>query len=301
MTSSAAIPTVTIGMPVFNGARYLEAAVSSALEQDYPDLEVVIADNGSSDQTVEIARSFAERDPRVRVYQHSENLGAARNYNFVVDEARGRYFRWLAHDDLCGPGLVRQAVELLDSRPDCVLAFARTRYVDDEARTIRDEGPIRWNGSSRVSRLESLLADASDSHLHRCGPVLGFIRTDVLRRTGRIAPHNSSDKTLLVELALHGDWAEISEHLQLRRLHEGNSLAVAKSDADIAAWFDPRHHGKYPMPRTRLFRSYLSAINRTSMPTSERLSCLRVLAGLFRKEWRVIGGEVKIRLRQAMG
>ena len=121
MTSSAAIPTVTIGMPVFNGARYLEAAVSSALDQDYPDLEVVIADNGSSDQTVEIARSFAERDPRVRVYQHSENLGAARNYNFVVDEARGRYFRWLAHDDLCGPGLVRQAVELLDSRPDLSL------------------------------------------------------------------------------------------------------------------------------------------------------------------------------------
>ena len=79
MTSAA--PRVSIGLPVFNGERYLARAIDSILAQDYADFELIVSDNASTDRTAEICRDHAERDPSVRYVRNARNLGAGPNYD----------------------------------------------------------------------------------------------------------------------------------------------------------------------------------------------------------------------------
>ncbi len=93
MTSGA--PRVSIGLPVFNGERYLARAIDSILAQDFRDLELVVCDNASTDRTAEICAAYARRDPRVRYHRNPRNLGAGPNYDRCFHLARGEYFKWI--------------------------------------------------------------------------------------------------------------------------------------------------------------------------------------------------------------
>ena len=113
-------PPLTVGLPVYNGERFLAGAIESILEQTYGDLELLVSDNASTDATEEICRDFARRDSRMRYHRHSKNCGGAWNFNFVVHRAESRLFRFAAHDDL-------QPVEILHELADgpVTLGFAK--------------------------------------------------------------------------------------------------------------------------------------------------------------------------------
>lgn len=289
-------PRVTVGLPVYRGERFLQQAIDSVLQQSFGDFELLISDNASDDRSQEIARAACERDARVRFLCQAQNLGAAPNYNLLVREARGEFFKWTAHDDLIAPDFLGRCVEALDrAGPDSVLAFARQRTIDAEGRTLSElEDDCPWRGGPAHVRLEDLLGDRMRSFLHTCHPVVGLIRTKSLRRTRMIASFPSSDAALLVELALHGDWAVVDEPLFWRRLHEGTSLSANRDAAQVAEWFDTRNRTRAPLGRSRLFASHLSALRRAPLPAAEKLRCLPVLWRRFwRSEWRVIGGELK--------
>ena len=96
-------PRVSIGLPVFNGDKYLADVLDSLLSQSYPHFELIISDNASTDKTAEICRGYINKDSRIRYIRHPENMGAAWNYNHVVGLAQGEYFKWAAHDDLYHP------------------------------------------------------------------------------------------------------------------------------------------------------------------------------------------------------
>ena len=93
-------PRVSIGMPVYNGEKYLEEAIQSILAQTYSDFELVISDNASTDKTQEICLEYAARDSRVRYHRNEKNLGAAPNYNRTFELSTGQYFKWADYDDL---------------------------------------------------------------------------------------------------------------------------------------------------------------------------------------------------------
>lgn len=91
-------PLVSIGMPVYNGEKYIRQALDSLLAQDYGHFELIISDNASTDGTPEICREYAARDSRIAYYRNQENMGAAWNFKRVLDLAAGEYFMWLPHD-----------------------------------------------------------------------------------------------------------------------------------------------------------------------------------------------------------
>jgi glycosyltransferase involved in cell wall biosynthesis len=117
-------PRVSIGLPVYNGERFLKDALDSILSQTYRDFELIISDNASSDHTEEICRRYAARDERVRYYRYDNNVGAARNFNRVFQLSRGEYFKWAAHDDICSPGFLQRCVKILDSDTAVVVCFS---------------------------------------------------------------------------------------------------------------------------------------------------------------------------------
>src|SRR5665647_2102507 len=85
-------PLVSIGMPVLNGAKYIAEAIDSILAQRYSNLELIISDNASSDETATICQEYCAEDRRVRLYTQSQEIGAIANFASVLETARGEYF-----------------------------------------------------------------------------------------------------------------------------------------------------------------------------------------------------------------
>ena len=196
------MPKVTVGVPVFNGERFVERALRSFLDQDFDDLEVIVADNASTDATLEICHDVASTDPRVQILTSERNRGAAPNFNRLVDVAKGSYFKWAAHDDWCSPDLISATVAALEAHPDAVLSYAPMGVEDDAGQIFRWKDQVLPDLESPDVRRrcrEMLWHLADPTQL-----VFGLMRTDVLRRTGRIPNAPEPDRVLLNELVLYG-------------------------------------------------------------------------------------------------
>lgn len=122
MSESMATPLVSIGVPVYNGARCIGQALEHLLAQTYPHVELVICDNASTDDTGAICQAYAARDARVRYYRNPTNVGVINNYRLAVARSRGTYFMWGAADDRKPPTAVAACVCALQSQPAAVMA-----------------------------------------------------------------------------------------------------------------------------------------------------------------------------------
>jgi glycosyltransferase involved in cell wall biosynthesis len=100
MNETGSKPLVSIGMPVYNGEKYIRQALDSLLAQDYGHFELIISDNASTDGTAEICREYVAKDDRIRYCRNETNLGAVRNFNRVFELSSGKYFMWAATDNM---------------------------------------------------------------------------------------------------------------------------------------------------------------------------------------------------------
>jgi glycosyltransferase involved in cell wall biosynthesis len=285
-------PLVTVGVPTYNGERFLGETLKSLLTQDLDDLEIVISDNGSSDGTERICRR-AEGDPRVRYHRSPLNRGAAWNYNNVLSLAQGRYFKWAADDDLCQPTFLRRCVEALEREgPRTVVAWPQTILIDESGAEMgaMDDANLEVRSTDPVQRLSSVLQNRFEWH-----PVFGVVRTEVLRSTGGIGAFIYADVALLAELALLGMFRQVPEPLFLRRYHQGRSLMANPSFHAHAAWYDPANaRQRAVFPNARLVRELLGRTARSPLTTGDHLRAAGVvIRDWAAPHWRHIGGEVK--------
>jgi glycosyltransferase involved in cell wall biosynthesis len=270
---------VTVGLPVYNGEPYLVQAIESLLGQTYADFELIISDNASTDGTWAICRDFERRDPRVRCQRNDVNLGAAANYNRLVGMARGEYFKWASHDDICEPKFLESCLEVLDADPSVVLCYPKTRIIDEEG---RDKGPyedgLHLMSSSRHERFRDVMFREAGE----CNAVFGLIRTDVLKKTGLIGSFQASDMILLSELALHGNFHELPDALFQRRDHPQTSIRANVTSGQRAAWFDPKKAQKAQLPYCRWALEYHRVIRRSKTGVGDGLRCYWYLSKWIR-------------------
>ena len=266
------MPRVSIGLPVYNGERFVADAVASVLGQTFQDIELIISDNGSTDRTAEICRDFAARDPRVVFHRSEANRGAAWNFNRVCDLAGGELFKWAAADDVLEPTYLARCVEELDADPGVVLCHSRSGRMDAQGGR---EGEYRFEMRRDAPRARERFRDLIVVR-HDCIDVFGVMRLAVLRRTPRIGAYVGSDRVLLGELSLHGKLREIPEVLFWRRAHDENSVCLDER-SDRLAWFDPALAGKISMPHWRILREYLAAVGRAPLGPWARLGCAHQL------------------------
>lgn len=270
-------PVVSIGLPVYNGENFLRTAIESILSQTYDNLELIISDNASTDATEQICRSYASQDARVRYIRHGVNRGASFNFNYVVQEARGRYFKWHAHDDGCLPGYLAACVEAFEAAPDSVvLCQCRTVLIDEDGRPYADYGQERENieHDRPHRRLQQLIDE-----LRLCTYVFGLIRTETLRQTRLIDRFVSADVVLLVELVLRGKFLMLQEFSQLRRVHPESSRFRNVDVGDLREWFDPNAKGVWINPRLKYGVECLRSIRRAPLPMVDRMRCFAAFMG----------------------
>jgi glycosyltransferase involved in cell wall biosynthesis len=122
------IPLVTVGIPTFNGAKKIEKAVRSVLEQGYPRLELIISDNCSTDNTRNICESLARTHPCIRFFAQERNVGMMPNFEFVLSRASADLFMWLSDDDYLEKGILARYVRFLAENPDYALVSGTIRH-----------------------------------------------------------------------------------------------------------------------------------------------------------------------------
>lgn len=279
---------VSIGLPVYNGENLVAEALESLVSQSFEDLEIVVADNASTDRTLEIVREFAARDPRIIVLSSDRNRGAAWNYNRVLDACSGEYFRWQAHDDRVLPAATERCVQALDDDPGAVLAHPYTRLIEASGRLVRDyPDDLGAVGDDPAARLRSTV-----QRLTYCHPVFGLVRRDALQRTARIAPFVGSDVTLLYELSLYGRFAVVPEYLFVAR--QANSIRANPTKRSLTAWFDPDRSRRPPVPVDHAWATAV-AIARAPLGGADKARCAAVLATVWPQEY---GRRVRRRRRR---
>lgn len=129
--ADGSIPAVSIGLPVFNGAPMLDAAIGTLLAQDFGDFELLISDNASTDGTQAICERYSAADRRIRYVRQPQNLGPLPNFLFLARHARADLFLWAADDDTRSPDFLRRTVEFMRANPDFVGAIPPTRFEGD--------------------------------------------------------------------------------------------------------------------------------------------------------------------------
>jgi glycosyltransferase involved in cell wall biosynthesis len=167
----------TIGVPVYNGAGNLAECLGCLSDQTESDIEIVVSVNKSSDNSLDIARAAAARDPRIRLLEQTETIPAMQNFASVLDACRTPYFLWRAHDDLSAPNYVATLADALDRTPDATLAvgdFKQRVYRGPKLRREDDVPfPDRPDG-----RFDAMLHDLEH---FQSSWIYGLWRTDALR------------------------------------------------------------------------------------------------------------------------
>jgi glycosyltransferase involved in cell wall biosynthesis len=194
-------PLISIGMPVYNGGEDLRRALESILAQTHAGFEVIISDNASTDGlTRELTEEYARRDARIRLTRQPANLDILANFLWVLEQARGEYFMWAAHDDAWSPNFVERLAKALDGTPDAALATPAT-CVERSSPTgglVRLNVPAAPNGDLWKT-LDVFFRD------NICVWIYGMYRTAWLRQAapelGRY-PHNRGDRFFLYGLIL---------------------------------------------------------------------------------------------------
>lgn len=290
------VPTASIGVPVYNGEKYLANALNALLQQDFEDFEIIVADNASTDATPEICRSFAARDSRIRYIRNERNLGLAANHNVAFRASRGKYYKWAAHDDECAPAMLSRFVQEMESAsPSTSLVYSYCAYIDDEGNVIGgDVDGIACDAPQPHRRLSYLLR-----HVHMYGSAYGLIRAEILRRTRLHGLFPGSDRVLLAELAMLGPLIEVSEPLVRIRQHGGRTFTAHSSNNALYELFTPGKVGdrkKLSIER-RIELELVRGALAIPLAPKDRILCL--LTAMAKPQWenfRAFGGRQRRRL-----
>jgi glycosyltransferase involved in cell wall biosynthesis len=247
-------PLVTLGMPVYNEVRYIKETLDNLLLQTYPNIELIIADNGSTDGTSEIIAQYAAAHPHIRHIRHPQNIGQHTNFNNLPHAAKGVYFCWASGHDLLDPDFVTQSVAVLESDPKIVLAYPRTINMTKEGKPTREK--VREFDITKMTaqqRFREVMWRVD------CNYVYGMFRLQPMLESKLFQVFPACDRVFLAEMAVKGTFAPVDtfkyyrmsrEHVQtelekrhriMGYLHPGKTFSDAELEKN--SFYEPTQRG----------------------------------------------------------
>jgi glycosyltransferase involved in cell wall biosynthesis len=203
---------LTIGMPLYNNAKTLPAALDCLLAQTFADFRIVASDDASTDGTVEVLQRYAARDSRIDYVRQAKNLGYAGNYLFVAELARTPFFMWAAGDDRWAPRFVAENVAALTADATLAASVSRIRFTHGDEMLGLATGTYPITGTP-AERLARFLAGCANADLSR---LFAVYRTSMLRAAFPIPQTSAFDAGLCAVVALQGGYHEVPEVLLWR-------------------------------------------------------------------------------------
>lgn len=241
-------PTVSVIVPIYNQAPFIRETLDSVLDQDYPSIELVLSDDGSTDGTSDILGEYAEREPeRVKVVLSERNTGIAGAFNRALDAHTGDYIAWLGGDDVMLPGKLSRQVAILESRPDAIgcchdaevfdsasgRAYGRFTEVYNGRRGVRDGGVELLLDPAYLMLPSTMMVRSS---------AVGSLRFD---RRVRV----SNDWLFDIELFQRGQVVGLDDVLARYRRHQSNATSQVSDVLEDALVVLAIAEARYPRLR----------------------------------------------------
>lgn len=252
ITSKDAYPLVSICIPTYNGENYIAEALASAFAQSYPNLEIIVSDDGSTDKTIEIAQSFQTKTTLdFKIILH-RNYGLAQNWNFCVSQVKGKYLKFLFQDDLLEPHCIEKMVALANRDPAVGMVFSPRGIVlakeaeshpilQAAAKSIR-ELHTTWSNLKPIQLGRELLSDEKwlKHPINKIGePSTVLIATEVFHKLGLFDEGLSqyTDLDMWFRIMGHYKIGFIDEKLSALRIHPGQqtwkNFAAGENKKDV--------------------------------------------------------------------
>jgi glycosyltransferase involved in cell wall biosynthesis len=211
---------VNIGMPIYNESKYIGATIESVLSQKFTDFRLIISDNASTDETLNICERYAAKDNRIIIIKNKVNIGAADNFKKIFEKSDSEYFVWISGHDLWHPQFLKKCVAGLNNNSSVVLYYPRSTWIDDENQDLGSIGRnIETRGLDPISRFQIVLWGMGYG-----SPIYGLLRSSALKQVTLGTKTVGPDNILLNELSLIGDIAYLDEPLQyVRKLDDFGS------------------------------------------------------------------------------
>lgn len=206
---------ISVGLPVFNAGKAIEGVVKSVLEQDHENLELVICDNASTDDTEDVCRALAAKDRRIVYDRNATNVGLLNNFMGAMRLAQGTYFRWIGDDDWLDPRYISRCLDVFAEDNRLILVTTQIAYTgpDGVTQTAPYHGTA-LRSDDPVTRLVELLRLCNESHF-LIDPCYGMFRRErVMHIKRRNMLHD--DQVFSAKLALGGPWGHVPEVLARR-------------------------------------------------------------------------------------
>jgi glycosyltransferase involved in cell wall biosynthesis len=300
-SSVGAPPRVSIGLPVYNGERYITEAIQAVLSQTFSDLELVITDNASTDGTRAICEDAARSDQRISYYRNPENVGAAPNFNRCFALASpSEYFKWITYDDLITDDFLERCIEALDRDTGVSLAFPMLVHADAEGNVTSrqqqaDLSLIEQEPGRRAQRLIHYGLESPDIYW----TLYGVMRRSALEKTELHGNYIASDQVLLFQLAFTGRFVQVPSALLIHRAHaDAWTMMTDRTPKADALWFGGSSSGVV-LPHWTLVSRHLRSIIRADVSLRDKVRCVLAVGHRTVREWRNLGGDVKLAMREA--
>jgi len=265
-------PLVSIGIPVYNEARFLDETLASLLAQDYANIEFIISDNASADATPEICERAAASDARIRVLRSKVNEGSTANFQRCLDEAKGELFLWAGGHDLWSANMVSECVAMLQTHPDAVVAVPESRWIDTSSQPFGERASILdTRGMDPLARLFVLLW----ANMHA---IYGVMRIAALRATGPIQNYSGADLILLTHMILKGDFVPAHQAFWSRRQTRASETMQDRQHRYHGSQFKIR---KPLLPMARLTYELVRTVWSSELAFLDKLAFMLAFPGLL--------------------
>jgi len=270
-------PLVSVGMPVYDEAKWIRRAVESWLAQDYPNFEIILADNASTDGTAQICREYAARDPRIRLVENPYNIGPVRNHKLVFEISRGKYFTWAGGHDYVHPAFISKTVDVLDANDAVAMCTLRSEFRDEEDVCWRTTaGGLDSCGMPPHERFKKLVTHVTTGG-GTASVFYALYRREILSSVMDFKKKLGSDVILLSQIALLGEIFQLDDILYYRFVprDRGGKERLQRHVKQIVG--DDGFTIDAQLPYTGMLFGYMQVIEASNLPLADRQSMMQTI------------------------
>jgi len=219
---------VSIGLPVYNGERFIRKRIESILSQTLKEFELIVSDNASTDATSTICKEFASKDNRIRYFRQENNIWIARNFKYVLDQACSEYFVWTGVDDIWLPEFLEENVKVLKDCDRFVGSIGKIKQygkkrISKPPRYLKNIRYVSYDNYPKSGKYEDLIRFYL--RLITSENIYAVFRTEQIRKSFVQKPMVLGDKAVMLNILKYGE-INIINKILMYRYSEGFSVST---------------------------------------------------------------------------
>lgn len=233
---------ISIGMPIYNGEKFLEKKLKSIISQTYSNFELIISDNGSNDKTSSICLEYQKKDDRIKYFRHEKNQGITWNFNFVLEKSKKEFFIFAAVDDIISEKFLEKNLNILQNNPKIVVSISKIESYDSINQLDKSSKDLTKKLKQKIRPTDTISINGTYEKKVReylkkstCQVIYGLFRKSSIKKI-KFESFIGNDWAVFLDVLKTGDLYVIDETM----MYEYESGTTGKGIINSQKHYNPR-------------------------------------------------------------